>query len=157
MKKKKVEIDLPGIGDRMKAIRKRLGLMQRDFIKIVNITMSTLSDIETGKKRPSSEILFILSDVYKVNLHYLLHGEGDMFRSGAEEGISGITLADDIFGEYTDDFKEILWYMKHSLLARAAIIVMAKEYCLKNEEMLKKEMKKKEEKNKDKKEKKYEK
>ncbi|MDQ1355072.1 MAG: hypothetical protein QG657_5381 [Acidobacteriota bacterium] len=80
MKKKKTTIDLVGIGKRMKAIRTELGLLQRDFIKVVNITMSTLSDIETGKKRPGSEILFILSDEYRVNLHYLLHGEGEMFR-----------------------------------------------------------------------------
>ncbi len=153
MKKKKTEFDLAGVGDRMKAIRKILGLKQRDFIKIVNITMATLSDIETGKKRPNSEVLFILSDVYKVNLHYLLHGEGEMFRRDLDTGIMGITVADDVFGEYTDDFKEILWYMTHSRLARAAIIVMAKEYCLRNEEILKKEMKKNEEKNKESKEK----
>ncbi|MDQ1352605.1 MAG: hypothetical protein QG657_2911, partial [Acidobacteriota bacterium] len=72
MKKKKTTIDLVGIGKRLKAIRKALGLLQKDFVKVVNINMSTLSDMETGKKRPGSEMLFILSDKYRVNLHYLL-------------------------------------------------------------------------------------
>ncbi len=140
MKKKKTEIDLVGIGKRLKAIRKVLGFMQKDFVKIVNITMSTLSDIETGKKRPGSEMLFILSDQYRVNLHYLLHGEGEMFR--LETPLSGIAIAEGIFGDYTEDVKELLWYMQHSRLARGAIVAMAKEYCFRNEILLKKEIQK---------------
>ncbi|MCU0286492.1 MAG: helix-turn-helix domain-containing protein [Acidobacteria bacterium] len=147
MKKKAVDIDLQAVGSRIKAIRKKLQLMQRDFVKIVNITMSTLSDIETGKKRPGSEMLFILSDVYQVNLHYILHGEGEMFRTGKE--VSGITIADNIFGEYTDDFKEILWYMQHSLLFRAAVIVFGKDYLLRNELLIERDIRRKEEKNKE--------
>lgn len=155
MKNKNTKIDLVGLGKRVKAIRKELGLLQRDFVKIVNITMSTLSDIETGKKRPGSEMLFILSDEYRVNLHYLLHGEGEMFR--LETPLTGITFADEVFGDYTEDVKELLWYMQHSRLARGAIIAMGKEYCFKNETMLKKEIQRQKDKNIDMKEKKNEK
>lgn len=147
MKKKSISIDLPAIGKRVKAIRKKLELMQRDFVKIINVNMATLSDIETGKKRPGSEMLYILSDVYRVNLHYLLHGEGEMFRS--EKEVTGITVPDNIFGEYTDDFKEIFWYMEHSLLFRAAVIVFGKDYLLRNELLIAKDIKRIEEKNKE--------
>lgn len=138
MKKKKTTIDLEGIGKRVKAIRRELGLLQKDFVKVVNINMSTLSDIETGKKRPGSEMLFILSDEYRVNLHYLLHGEGEMFRQ--ETPLTGIAFADGAFGEYTEDVKELLWYLQHSRLARGAIIAMGKEFCFRNETLIKKEI-----------------
>jgi transcriptional regulator with XRE-family HTH domain len=138
MKKKKTTIDQVSIGNRVKAIRKALGLLQKDFVKVVNINMSTLSDIETGKKRPGSEMLFILSDEYRVNLHYLLHGEGEMFRQ--EKPLSGIAFADGTFGEYTEDVKELLWYLQHSRLARGGIIAMSKEFCYRNSALIKSEI-----------------
>ena len=144
MEKKKVKFDLPGTGSRLKAIRKNLNLMQKEFADILDVTVVTLSDIERGKKKPGSDILFTLSEVYRVNLAYLLHGEGNMFRPEAET--KGITIEDGIFGDYTDDVKEMLWYMQHSRLARSAIMTMLKEYLYRNEDLLQKDIKRQKEK-----------
>lgn len=145
MDKKKIKYDLAGIGNRLKSIRKQLKMRQVDFASILNVTVVTLSDIETGKKRPGSEIMYILSELYRVNLAYLLHGEGDMYRPAADT--KGITVEDGIFGDYTDDVKEMLWYMQNSRLARSAIITMAKEYFYRSEDLLKKDMERQKEKN----------
>jgi transcriptional regulator with XRE-family HTH domain len=146
MSKKKIEYDLTGIGHRLKAIRKHLKLRQLEFAAILNVTVVTLSDIETGKKKPGSEMLFILSEVYRVNLAYLLHGEGDMHRPIADT--KGIIIEDGIFGDYTNDVKEILWYMQHSRLARSAIIATAKEYIYRNEDIVTKDLERQKEKDK---------
>jgi transcriptional regulator with XRE-family HTH domain len=138
MEKKKVNFDLPGIGDRLKAIRKNLNLKQKELAEILNTTVVTLSDIETGKKRPGIEILFILSEEYRVNPVHLLHGEGDMFRREAET--KGVTIEDNLFGEYTDHVREMLWYMQHSMLARSAFLTMVKEYIYKYEKLLEKDI-----------------
>lgn len=138
MEKKKVKFDLNAVGSRLKAVRKNLKLKQKELAEILNITAVTLSDIETGKKRPGSEILFILSEVYHVNLNYLINGEGDMFRPDKET--KGVTVEDGLFGHYTDDVKEMLWYMQHSLLARSAIMTVVKEYLYKNEDILEKDI-----------------
>lgn len=144
MDKKKIKYDMIGMGNRLKSIRKQLKLRQVDFAAILNVTVVTLSDIETGKKRPGSEIMYILSEVYRVNLAYLLHDEGDMYRPAADT--KGITIEEGIFGDYTNDVKEILWFMQHSRLARSAIITMAKEYLYRSEDILAKDLERQKEK-----------
>jgi transcriptional regulator with XRE-family HTH domain len=135
MKKKKTTMDLAGIGSRVKAIRKKLDCTQKEFAKIMGITMVTLSDIETGKKRPGSDLLFILSDLYNVSLNFLLHGKGKMFR--LDEEIDGVFIEDNAFGDYTDDVRELLWYMQNSRLARGAFVALTKEYLFRNESLIK--------------------
>ncbi|MCP5107835.1 MAG: helix-turn-helix transcriptional regulator [bacterium] len=134
------EYDLQGIGKRLKEIRKTLNLKQAAFARSLNTTVTTLSDTETGKKKPGFEVMFLLSRDFKVRLEYLLHGEGEMFGEKAEAG--GITIEDGIFGHYTGAVKEMLWYMQHSLLARSAILTRVKEYLYKNEELLNKDIEK---------------
>lgn len=138
MEKKKVNFDLPGIAGRLKAIREKLNLRQKELAEILNISVVTMSDIERGKKRPGVEILFILWEKYRVDPVYLLHGEGDMFRR--EKDTKGVTVEDGVFGDYTDDVKEMLWYMQHSLLARSAFMTMVKEYIYKYEKLLEKDI-----------------
>ncbi len=138
MQKKQVKFDLNAIGSRLKAVRKNLNLKQKEIAEILNISVVTLSDIETGKKRPGAELLFSLSGLYRVNLAYLLHGEGDMFRP--DTPTKGVNIEDGLFGHYTDDVKEMLWYMQHSLLARSAIMTIVKEYLYKNEDLLEKDI-----------------
>lgn len=135
MKKKKTNMDLVGIGNRLKDIRKKLNLRQKEFAETLDITMVTLSDIETGKKRPGSDILFNLSGLYNVNLDFLLHGQGHMFRQGAEA--KGVMVEDNAFGEYTDQVREMLWYMQNSRMAQIAFILLSQEYVYRNEFIIK--------------------
>ena len=138
MTKTKINFDMESIGSRLKEIRHHLNLKQKELAEILNITTVTLSNIEVGNKIPGSDILFILSEVYRVNLAYLMHGEGNMFRS--ENEMTGVFIGGGAFGEYTDTVKEILWFMQNSLLARSAIIALATEYLYNNEDLLKKDI-----------------
>ncbi|MCP5052614.1 MAG: helix-turn-helix transcriptional regulator [bacterium] len=128
--------DFEGMGRRLKEIRLHLGLKQKPFANSLNTSVTTLSDTETGKKRPGFEMLFLVSKVYNVNLHYLLYGEGNLFRPGEEPEIKD----ESVFREYTGDVNELLWYFKHSRLTLNAVMAMAKEYIYKNETMIQKDI-----------------
>lgn len=128
-------MDLAGIGSRVKAIRKILDFTQKEFAETMEITMVTLSDIETGKKRPGSDILFNLSELYDVNLDFLLFGRGDMFRHALEN--DEVMIGDNAFGVLTNEVREMLWYMQNSRLARFAFITLTKEYIIENGALLK--------------------
>lgn len=67
------------IGDRLRQIRKILNLQQKDFADKVGISQGFLSELESNKKAPSHTLLIAISHVFKVNLNWLLTGEGEMF------------------------------------------------------------------------------
>lgn len=60
------------IGQKIKNIRKINSLNQVDFAKVIGISQSTLSDIESGKSNPSIETLISLHEKYNVNLNWLI-------------------------------------------------------------------------------------
>lgn len=121
----------------MKEIRRNLEMKQKDMAVSLNVSVATLSDIETGKSRPGFDFLFNISRLHRVSLDYLLHGQGEIFSNRAATTAGGPRP----FGEYTDDVDELLWYMGHSRLALSAILALAKEYLYKNETLIEKDIK----------------
>ena len=71
--------DKNDVGNRIKLIREKLSLMQKDFAGDLEISAPSLSEIETGRNRPGIELLIKLSKNYNVNLYYVLLGKGEMF------------------------------------------------------------------------------
>jgi len=68
----------PGFGQRVKAVRKHLKLNQTEMAEKLNITMTTLSDIERGKSYPCFDFFYNMVEHFNVNLYYLLFGRGEM-------------------------------------------------------------------------------
>jgi transcriptional regulator with XRE-family HTH domain len=71
-----------GIKERFVIIRQKIGLNTKQFATSLNMASTTVSSIESGKREPSKEVLVKLSVTYKVNLHWMLTGEGEMFLEG---------------------------------------------------------------------------
>jgi len=68
------------VNQRFKKIRKSLGyLNQGKFGMLLGTNQVGISDIETGKKKISVEIMENLFNKYNVNLNYLITGNGNMF------------------------------------------------------------------------------
>ncbi len=130
--------EMKEMGRRLKFIRGNLEMKQKQFAKILGISVTTLSDIETGKKKPGFDIVYILAKNYRVNPVYLMLGEGEMFLH--EVGMDAVFKEANYFGDYTGDVKEMLWYMRHSRLARSAIMTIVKEYLYRNEDILQKDL-----------------
>ncbi|MCB5264744.1 MAG: XRE family transcriptional regulator [Candidatus Cloacimonetes bacterium] len=67
------------IGKRLRILRKELGKRQSDMAKDLGLNASAISQMESGKIRPSIESLLAMWKTYKLDLHWLLTGEGEMF------------------------------------------------------------------------------
>jgi transcriptional regulator with XRE-family HTH domain len=50
---------------KIKDMRKKAGLTQEQLSKLANISISHISDLETGKKYASAPTLWVLADVLK--------------------------------------------------------------------------------------------
>lgn len=57
---------------KLKYLRSRQHLTQKQVAKILNISPSIVSSYETGERTPSTEVLLSLSNLYKCSTDYLL-------------------------------------------------------------------------------------
>lgn len=67
------------VGSRIRSIREALKLKQKEFCTKLNISDASLSELETGKYRPSFDFLNNLAKEYNANLYYMYFGKGKMF------------------------------------------------------------------------------
>lgn len=61
-----------GIGDRIKSLREKRGVMQQDVCEALNIEQSTLANYENNRRVPKVEILAKIAEYYNVSVDYLL-------------------------------------------------------------------------------------
>lgn len=67
------------INERIRAVRKALGISQRDFCGGIYLSHSFYAKIETGTRNPNERVYELISNKYKVNKDWLITGKGDMF------------------------------------------------------------------------------
>ena len=68
------------IGNRLRAVRKALGLTQQEFAAEVGLKQSTIAMYEIGHGKASERVITTLCKEYDINRNWLLTGEGEMFR-----------------------------------------------------------------------------
>lgn len=128
-----MDVDLKEIGKRLQDIRKNLGLLQKDFAKELEISSSSLCDIEAGNLKPRFELIYSITRKFKVNILYLLHGEGDMFMPEEEELFS----RSDVLEKHRDWFKEFIYHFENSPMVRYAMMSYYFSYLNENEKLVK--------------------
>ena len=77
-------------GKRLKMLRKKIGDSQKELAKRVDVAESTISKYETNLRSPDARFLERLKKATKVNLNWLVGGEGDfdsMFEEKAPPGM----------------------------------------------------------------------
>lgn len=112
-----------GVYKRIRAVREILYMRQRDFAISLGISDGTYYNIENGKRNPPIGILYLLSTIYDVDVEYLLHGTGEMFKKRGGRR--------DIDSEPPEDIvthKDVMWYLEYSPVFRAAITATAADY-----------------------------
>ena len=87
MSNKKFSFSEKKVNQRIKEIRGKCS--STEFSKKLGFSISYLSEIETGKRKPSLEMLYKISQNEKINLHWLLTGEGMTF-VGESDSLSDI-------------------------------------------------------------------
>jgi transcriptional regulator with XRE-family HTH domain len=73
---------MENLGSRIKELRISLGLKQGDMPRKMKIgSQKTWSNYETGETFPSNEVFQKLANLLNIDLHWLITGEGSMYRS----------------------------------------------------------------------------
>lgn len=66
------------MNERIKNLRKELGLSQIEFSSKLEISRSALSKIESGENNPSDQTIKLICSEFNVRRNWLLHGEEPM-------------------------------------------------------------------------------
>lgn len=98
------------MNERIKLLRKTLGLNQKDFGDKLGITDASVSRIEKGERNPSEQTIKSICREFNVNYAWLLEGKGEMFSALPE------TLLDEVAEEYELDELDKLLVKKYMQL-----------------------------------------
>lgn len=95
------------MNERFKELRKALGLTQSEFGKILGLSTSGVSDIESGRRNVTEQHLIMLSNYKKkiINIEWLRTGDGEMFVKMDREA-ELMTWAGSVLGSIDDLFKK---------------------------------------------------
>lgn len=93
--------------ERIKELRKFLGLTQQAFADKLNIPRGNVACYETGKNSPSDVAISLICREFNVNEDWLRSGTGEMFKElSRTEEIAKLTT--DLFKSEKNSFKERL-------------------------------------------------
>lgn len=93
------------MNERLKQLRKELGLTQQEFADALKVKRTTIANYEIGRNEPIDAVISLICTQFDVNENWLRTGEGQMFveRTKDEElaMLVGKLLADE-----EDSFKK---------------------------------------------------
>ncbi|MGE5343268.1 MAG: helix-turn-helix transcriptional regulator [Candidatus Omnitrophota bacterium] len=121
------------MGLRIRQVRKKLGLLQADLANKVRIPTVTLSAIECGKIQVCFDLLYNLDTLYNINLDYVFHGKGEIFKQKP-------TIQSDVereLDDVMDGIGPILWFMENSPIFRNQVRHYTLDYLFQNKSMIK--------------------
>ncbi|WP_080600898.1 helix-turn-helix domain-containing protein [Leptospira borgpetersenii] len=84
------------LGDRISLLIETLGISKKEFSVKAEISQAFLSQLISGQRALSIETLSKISQLFRVNVHWLITGEGEMFQPSPEELRKGITSMEDL-------------------------------------------------------------
>ena len=124
-------------GKRIKEIRKRLHISQKDFAAAIGISNTFLSEVEKGKFKPGYDFFINTIKQFNINTRYLATGEGDLFFKSDNDTKKEIKIN---FGEYSEIIEEMLMYFEQAPVVKLAVLEFYKNYMYKNSHFVKEEV-----------------
>jgi transcriptional regulator with XRE-family HTH domain len=97
--------------ERLKRIRKRLGLNQTEFARLIGLRQTALSMIEVGRIPLTDKNVKLICAVFNVNEQWFKTGAGEMF--GSSPYMKELL---DIFERLSPDTQDFLMEMARNLL-----------------------------------------
>ncbi|MDR0495261.1 MAG: helix-turn-helix transcriptional regulator [Treponema sp.] len=102
------------IFDRIRLVRKGIGLKQGEFADRIGLTQTSMSMIEAGKSPITEKNIKLICVTFAVDEDWLRTGKGEMF--GVESPYEKELL--ETFGKLTADTQEFILEMAQNLLKR---------------------------------------
>ena len=92
------------MNERIKELRKTLGLTQQDFAAKLGIKGGAISNYEIGRNIPIDAVISLICREFNVNETWLREGSGDMFKSN-DRYTDIARLTTQLLNEESDSFK----------------------------------------------------
>ncbi len=93
--------------DRIKELRKALGLTQQEFAERIGSVQNTITGYETGRRIPSNQVITLICKEFNVSEEWLRTGNGEMFiQLSRDEEIAD--FVGKLLSTESDDFKHRL-------------------------------------------------
>ena len=99
-------------GERIKQLRRHLGLSQKIFAARLNLSQSTLSQIENDRYNPSYVTLAFLASEFDIDCNWLLKGKGTPFAEAATafaQNIGYLTIPEKARAGYSSTDRDEHW------------------------------------------------
>ena len=126
------------IGFRLKDVRQKLNVQQKEMAAAMKVAPSYLSEIENGKGNPGPEFFVRLASLYNINMNYLFMGKGDILIEGEDkEKRQEVDL--DGFVETVEDLK---WLIDKSVYLRNTIMSSINKVLFDERDLIKDNIKK---------------
>lgn len=93
--------------DRIKKLRKKLDLTQKEFAEKIGTSQNVLANYEIGRRNPSSSVINNICKTFNVNEEWLRNGTGDMLQPISRETEIENAVRNLLSGE-SDSFKSRL-------------------------------------------------
>ncbi len=95
------------MNERLKKLRRELGLTQQEFADKIGVKRNSLANYETGRNTPIDAIIVSICREFNVNEDWLRTGKGDMFiKLSYSDEIA--QFVGDLLSEEDDSFKKRL-------------------------------------------------
>ena len=95
------------IKDRLKELRKRLGLKQRDVAERLEMNVGTVGAWECGSEKIPKTRLYQICNEYNVSRDWLERGEGDMFVPVEESEADFAETMYSMYNALPENFQEV--------------------------------------------------
>ena len=125
---KKLDLNLEEIGKRLRLTRTALNLSIEKIGADTGFSKSLISEAENGRKKPSSIYLYGLLTLYKVNINYILTGDGGMF------------LEFPVREHEDKDLEELYRYMNKMKFIKYSMLSYFQQFKLNNHDIIEKFM-----------------
>lgn len=73
------------VGKRIKSVREKTGLSQKDFGLRLGVSLPTISRVEKGHRLPDVQLVINMTEQFGCDLNWLLIGEGGLAGSGSSK------------------------------------------------------------------------
>lgn len=95
------------VGERIRQVRKALGLTMEAFGEKLGMTKSSVSSIENGKNGASGQTIRLICSLFGVDYFWLTEGEGEMFVDSMDYIIEELAAANRWKPETVDIMKKL--------------------------------------------------
>ncbi|WP_457641860.1 helix-turn-helix domain-containing protein [Persephonella sp.] len=111
---------MENIGQRIKELRKMLGLSQREFAERIGKSLNAIQKWESGDRIPSEPALKLIAKEFGVSEEWLKTGEGEVFVKKLPEFAEGLDdFLKDFLTSYLELSEEEKQYYYHEIKAKA--------------------------------------